>query len=277
MNFSGLDNTKSYTITLSANRNATGTSGNAVRWSKFTIAGATAFTNASSTGTLNNGGGTPASASQVWFNTGNNSTLGYVAKWTGITPTAGAFSIQTSYIAAPSGTTNTSSYAPSMIKLEQGVAVPTAPGAPTIGTATAGNASAQLTWAAPTSNGGSAINGYAITPYIGAVAQTAQIVGNVSSATVTGLTNGTAYTFKVAASNGVGTGTQSAASNAVTPSASAPTTEWTSFVDLYGTGSGTDAKALTLTPPNGTTCTAPCTPFPTTDTFTLKNFATVPT
>jgi hypothetical protein len=34
---------------------------------------------------------------------------------------------------------------------------------------------------------------------------------------VTGLTNGTTYTFKVAAVNGVGTGAQSSASNAVAP------------------------------------------------------------
>src|SRR5690606_13588799 len=36
---------------------------------------------------------------------------------------------------------------------------------------------------------------------------------------VTGLTNGTAYTFTVTATNSAGTGSQSAASNAVTPAA----------------------------------------------------------
>ena len=39
-----------------------------------------------------------------------------------------------------------------------------------------------------------------------------------TSTTVSGLTNGTAYTFTVAATNGVGTGLASPASNAVTPS-----------------------------------------------------------
>ncbi len=91
------------------------------------------------------------------------------------------------------------------------------PGAPTIGTATAGNASATVTWTAPASNGGSAITGYVITPSSGS----SVTVGNVTSDTVTGLTNGTAYTFKVAAINAVGTGPQSAASNSVTPTAPA--------------------------------------------------------
>ena len=44
---------------------------------------------------------------------------------------------------------------------------PTAPGAPTGVTATAGNGSASVSWTAPSSNGGSAITSYTVTPYIG--------------------------------------------------------------------------------------------------------------
>ena len=101
------------------------------------------------------------------------------------------------------------------------VAPATVPGAPTIGTATAGNAQATVTWSAPASNGGSAITGYVVTPYIGAAPQTSTTVGNVLTTPITGLTNGTSYTFRVAAINAIGTGNQSADSNAVTPVAPA--------------------------------------------------------
>ncbi len=91
------------------------------------------------------------------------------------------------------------------------------PGAPTIGTVKAGHASVAVKWTAPASNGGSAITGYAITPYIGKTAEKVVKVGNVTSDTVTGLTNGTAYTFTVAATNSSGTGAASGHSASATP------------------------------------------------------------
>jgi hypothetical protein len=91
----------------------------------------------------------------------------------------------------------------------------TVPGAPTKVSAKAGNASATLTWTAPSSDGGAAINGYVIKPSHGAVVK----VGDVTHDILTGLTNGTAYSFTVAAINAIGTGPSSAVSNSVTPAA----------------------------------------------------------
>jgi hypothetical protein len=95
---------------------------------------------------------------------------------------------------------------------------PMAPAAPTgVGAVPASN-QAQVSWIAPNNNG-SAITGYTITPYIGSIAQTPTqtLNGSATSATITGLTNGTAYTFTVAATSNLGTGAASSASSAVTP------------------------------------------------------------
>ncbi|MBI3042490.1 MAG: Ig-like domain repeat protein, partial [Betaproteobacteria bacterium] len=91
----------------------------------------------------------------------------------------------------------------------------TVPGAPTIGTATAGNASATVSFTAPASNGGAVITGYTVTSNPGGVTAS----GTASPIAVTGLTNGTSYTFTVTATNSAGTSASSAASNAVTPQA----------------------------------------------------------
>ncbi|MGA9860424.1 MAG: DUF4082 domain-containing protein [Solirubrobacteraceae bacterium] len=95
---------------------------------------------------------------------------------------------------------------------------PMAPAPPTGVTAIPARGQARVSWTAPANNG-SAITGYTITPYLGSTPQTPTqtLNGSATSATITGLTNGSAYTFTVAASNGLGTGAASAASAVVTP------------------------------------------------------------
>jgi len=100
---------------------------------------------------------------------------------------------------------------------------PQPPAAPTGLTATAGNAQVALSWTAPADNGGSAITDYVVqfSSNGGSTWNTfADGTSTATSATVTGLTNGTAYVFRVAAVNAVGTGAYTAASGSVTPTAS---------------------------------------------------------
>jgi len=92
---------------------------------------------------------------------------------------------------------------------------PTLPGAPTIGTATvASGTSVSVAFTAPACAGVPAtITGYTATSTPGCITGTAAS----SPITVSGLTTGTAYTFKVKAQNATGFGACSAASNSVTP------------------------------------------------------------
>ena len=90
------------------------------------------------------------------------------------------------------------------------------PDAPIIGTATLGNAQATVPFTAPSSDGGSAITSYTATSSPGGITGTLSQSGS-GSITVTGLTNATAYTFTVTATNAIGTSLASAASNSVIP------------------------------------------------------------
>ena len=95
------------------------------------------------------------------------------------------------------------------------------PAAPTSVTATASNAQAVVSWTAPAtvvppltdySVQYSTDGGTTWTTFTDAVS-------TATSATITGLTNGTAVQFRVAGINGIGTGAYSTASAAVTPTA----------------------------------------------------------
>ena len=71
--------------------------------------------------------------------------------------------------------------------------------------ATAGALQATVNWTAPT--GGGIPSSYLVTPYIGSTAQTpVSVTAPASSKTITGLTGGTTYTFKVTAVNSIGPG-----------------------------------------------------------------------
>ncbi|WP_298459670.1 S8 family serine peptidase [uncultured Cellulomonas sp.] len=93
-----------------------------------------------------------------------------------------------------------------------GPAVP--PGAPTGVVAVPGDGRAAVSWAAPVA-GGPSVTGYTLTVQPGDRAVTT----TTTSATVTGLANGTAYTFTVAAMNTAGTGPSSLPSAPVVPGA----------------------------------------------------------
>jgi len=150
-------------------------------------------------------------------------------------------------------------------------AVPlTVPGAPTRLTATPGNSKATLAWTAPVS-GGAPIKGYIIyqgtspdgesgTPVNGSL-----VTG--TSATVTGLTNGTTYFFKVVAINAAGLSPLSAEASAtlhviVPPPSTAPASTAPASTAPASTAPASTAPASTAPASTAPASTAPASTAP---------------
>ena len=101
----------------------------------------------------------------------------------------------------------------------------TEPDAPTIATLAPGDGQVGLTWTAPAYTGNAALTDYVVQHSRdggGTWTTFVRPVSAATSATVTGLDNGTSYVFRVAAVNGVGTGAYSAVSVAAMPVTSRP-------------------------------------------------------
>lgn len=113
----------------------------------------------------------------------------------------------------------------------------TAPGQVTGLLVTPGSGSVALTWSAP-GNGGSAITDYIIERSTDGTNWTPVVDGENTSTsyTVTGLTNGTAYQFRVAAKNVVGTGSYSTTSSGTPVSGSTVPNQVTGLTVSAGVG-----------------------------------------
>jgi surface protein len=146
----------------------------------------------------------------------------------GASPTK--YSLSSSVVSARATLTNAVASGGKAWTIYDGGGQATTPGAPTNLAGTSGNAQVALTWTAPSDNGGASISNYyyKYSSDSGSTWSTPALTGSSSASyTVTGLTNGTAYIFQVAAVNSAGTGSYSTSSASVSPTAPTTTTTTT--------------------------------------------------
>ncbi len=132
-------------------------------------------------------------------------------------------------------------------------AAATTPGAPTSLTAAAdGQTTIDLSWTAPTSDGGAAISGYRIDVSINGGSSFSQLVASHSTTSYshTGLTAGTARHYRVRAINSVGNSGWSNTANATTVAATATFPD--APTELTATASGQTIINLSWTAPRNT-------------------------
>jgi hypothetical protein len=216
----GLVNGKHYTFTVTAT-NAVGSSAPSEASNSITTTGASTLTPqtigtiAFTPATLAVGGATVASAS---------ATSGLAVTFSSTTPgvctvngaNVSGITAGTCTVAADQAGDATYSAAPQItadIIVSAAGNTDQVPGSPTGVVATAGNGRATIEFTPPAANGGSSITGYIVTSTPGGIKGSSSAI----PITVTGLTNGTPYTFTVVAINAMGTGTASAPSNIITP------------------------------------------------------------
>jgi trimeric autotransporter adhesin len=167
--------------------------------------------------TPQNGGATVTFTAPTWTGglpildyTATSSPSGFTGTASGSPITVNGLAPSTSYTFTVTARNSVGSSAASAAS--NSMTATTVPAAPTIGTATAGNASASVAFTA-NQTGGKVITSYTATSSPGGFTAS----GASSPLTVSGLTNGTAYTFTVTASNANGTSGASSPSNSVTP------------------------------------------------------------
>jgi hypothetical protein len=192
--FTGLDTNKRYTLVAYGSR---GNYNN--RWSRFTLLGATSFTNQSSAGALATT--TNMSNDSEVINTGGNYNNGYVAKWIDIDPATTTLVLNQTSIAYSGGAANTT-YMNAIKLVEQGTAgADTTPPVISSVASTTSTTTATITWTTD-ELATSTISYGTSTAYGSTTASTTLVTSH--STQLTGLTASTTYHFRLNVADATG-------------------------------------------------------------------------